>query len=98
MNKNVIFKHINDDVVLDKYNLFVHCQHILNERNAQYGDKSFERIAKLWNIYLEDKKELSSSDVAMMMVLFKLVREWNDYKLDNIVDAINYLYLYKENL
>lgn len=37
---------------------------------------------------------LDKSDVAMMMVLFKIAREANQHKRDNVVDAAGYLGIY----
>lgn len=74
---------------------------ILNgERLDSYGSplESFTRVSDYWNTYLShnniDIENLKPSDVAMMMVLFKIAREENKYKEDNIVDAIAYLTLY----
>ena len=74
---------------------------ILNgDRLDSYGIplESFTRISDQWNNYLAhnniDIENLKPSDVAMMMVLFKLAREENKHKEDNIIDAIAYLVLY----
>ena len=85
----------------DKF--FEHCQNILEERKTSYGDASttFKDIAEIWNVYLRinGKKfefPITDSDVAIMMCLFKLVRESCTKKQDNIIDAINYLVLYDD--
>lgn len=74
---------------------------ILNgDRLDSYGSplESFIRISDYWTDYLSHKgitdNILKPSDAAMMMVLFKLAREENKHKEDNIVDAIAYLVLY----
>ena len=74
---------------------------ILNgDRLDSYGNpsESFKRISDYWDNYLLHKnidiENLKPSDSAMMMVLFKLAREENKHKEDNIIDAIAYLVLY----
>jgi hypothetical protein len=64
-------------------------------RQDQYGspEDSFQVIATYWSNYLGKRlgKNLSSKDVALMMVLFKIAREQNQGKRDNLVDAAGYL-------
>ena len=73
---------------------------INGERQDVYGspESSFSLIAKYWRTYLQHKKnlEITSSDVAMMMTLFKIAREANQHKRDNIVDAAGYLGIYAD--
>ena len=60
---------------------------INGERQGTYGkaENSFAIIAQMWTAYLG--KELSSSDVANMMVLMKVARNANGvYKDDNWID------------
>ncbi len=69
---------------------------INGERQDSYGkpEDSFAVIASFWTTYLKKKGLLTSidgKDVALMMVLFKLAREMNQGKLDNLVDAVGYL-------
>lgn len=78
---------------------------ILNgARLDSYGNplNSFGRISDYWNNYLLHKgitiKNLNPSDSAMLMALFKLAREENKHKEDNIIDAIAYLVLYNNLL
>lgn len=78
---------------------------ILNgDRLNSYGNplESFTRISDYWNNHLLHKgiiiENLKPSDSAMMMVLFKLAREENKHKEDNIIDAIAYLVLYNNLL
>lgn len=63
---------------------------VYGDRGASYGHpaKNFEDIGKLWSGLLE--AEVSPTDVADMMTLFKVARGKNGYKRDNIVDAIGY--------
>ena len=75
--------------------LFKASRIINGERQTEYGnpEDSFAVIAKYWSVYLG--KPISASDVAMMMVLFKIAREQNGAgKEDNIIDACGYLALY----
>jgi Domain of unknown function (DUF6378) len=75
---------------------------INGERQDVYGspEDSFGLIAYYWNIYLNSKgvikedSEIIKSDIAMMMVLFKIAREANQHKRDNVVDAAGYLGIY----
>jgi len=73
-------------------------------------EDSFALIARYWQTYLAVRVdeierersdggctkffEITASDVALMMVLFKIAREANQHKLDNIVDASGYLGIY----
>lgn len=69
---------------------------IEGDRAEQHGDKavSFGRIALMWQAHLDVRREdgpLTGEDVALMMVLMKLVRsqsgEWNE---DDFVDLCGY--------
>lgn len=78
---------------------------ILNgDRLDSYGSplESFIRISDYWSNYLLHKgvitENLKPFDSTMMMVLFKLAREENKHKEDNIIDAIAYLVLYNNLL
>lgn len=67
---------------------------ILKERGKDYGNPAdtCEAIASYWTTYLQvnQKDELSAKDVAMMMILFKIVREQCNHKHDNLADVIGY--------
>ncbi len=81
--------------------VMVEALRIINgERQDVYGspESSFSLIAEYWRTYLRHKKnlEITSSDVAMMMTLFKIAREANQHKRDNIVDAAGYLGIYAD--
>lgn len=64
---------------------------INGDRQDMYGnpEDSFKLIAKYWSTYLE--VDITARDATLMMVLFKLAREKNQHKRDNIVDAAGYL-------
>jgi len=64
------------------------------ERQNQYGPprELFEMVAKLWSAVMG--WEMSPADVALCMVLLKIVREVHDHKRDNVVDAAGYLEIY----
>lgn len=74
------------DTILDK------AKSIINgERQGSYGnpEDSFAIIAQMWTAYLG--KDLSSADVANMMVLMKVARNANGvYKDDNWIDICGY--------
>ena len=78
--------------------LFDAASNIINgERQTQYGDPedSFTWIAQRWNQYLKGRYgatfELNAEDAAFMMADFKMARECNQRKPDNVVDAVGYL-------
>jgi len=70
---------------------------INGERQDTYGapEDSFAIIASYWTTYLKNKLkpgvELTPKDSVLMMVLFKIAREQNQGKKDNLVDAAGYL-------
>lgn len=63
-------------------------------RDYDKATPNHERIAKLWNAYLEIRKEpdaqISALDVATMMVLLKVARNCHTPKRDNFVDMAGY--------
>ena len=65
---------------------------ICGDRDKQYGEPedNFERIAKLWGIYLN--KILVAEDVAILMCLFKIarLRDSNYKSEDSWIDLIGY--------
>ncbi len=66
------------------------------DRQRTHGDKrvNHENIAALWNAYLSrrpDKKPLSGTEVATMMVLLKVARTLAGvHNPDDYVDAVGY--------
>lgn len=75
-------------------------QVINGERQQQYGspENSHAVIAEMWNGYLAARKkagkqeDLDATDVAHMMVQFKLARQLNGAgKRDNYIDAAGYI-------
>lgn len=70
---------------------------IQEERKDDYGDalESFKNIADMWNPYLSRRTqlnvELDETDVAQMMVLFKISRNAYKRKEDNFIDAEAYM-------
>jgi hypothetical protein len=68
-----------------------------SDRQKDYGHPkdNFRRIADLWNSYLINRKnpetEISTEDVAWMMVLLKIGRDLNKPTLDNLVDSVGYI-------
>jgi hypothetical protein len=66
----------------------------IEERNEKYGhaDDSFATVAAFWNIILTKKRIalISSSDVALMMGAFKLVRAMDARNFDSLVDIAGY--------
>ena len=64
---------------------------VCGDRDKQYGspEDSFKEIARLWSAYLN--RPLLTSDVANMMILFKVGRNITGVaKLDNWVDIAGY--------
>lgn len=72
-------------------NILEEADRIINgERRQAYGPvkTSFERVAKMWTAILGT--EVSSQQVALMMIAFKIAREVNAHKDDNLVDIAGY--------
>ena len=84
--------------------LFKDASTIINgERQDMYGapEDSFKGIGDLWSMYLQNRKEggsawITPADVAFLMVLYKIAREMNQHKRDNIVDMVGYLGIYDD--
>ena len=72
---------------------------INGERQDTYGspEDSFELIGDYWTVYIREKfkqnpeARITPRDVALMMTLFKIAREHNQAKRDNLVDAAGYI-------
>ena len=72
---------------------------INGERQDTYGspEDSFTLIAHYWNTYITSKQKdnkpytLTAKDISLMMALFKIAREANQAKRDNLVDAAGYI-------
>ena len=77
--------------VLDEAQLIVK-----GSRKEDYGtpEESFSTIAGYWSHYLttciSPGETLTARDVALMMILFKIARESNKHKRDNLVDIAGY--------
>lgn len=81
---------------------------INGERQDVYGspEDSFALIGQYWGVFLssrgmrgpdgEKDVEISPKSVALMMTLFKIAREANQHKRDNIIDAAGYLGIYAD--
>lgn len=70
---------------------------VYKDRINQYGnpEDNFKVIASFWDTYLRSKYSIpdeiiKDKDVAIMMILFKVARESNNHKRDNLVDIIGY--------
>lgn len=77
---------MNKNDILDKAKTIIN-----GERQGTYGnaEDSFSVIAEMWSAYL--KKDISSSDVANMMILMKVARNSSGvYKDDNWIDICGY--------
>lgn len=61
------------------------------QRREDYGDtrESFNRIAGLWSAYLGN--QVSSLDVARMMILLKVSRSKHNNQRDSYVDIVGYV-------
>ena len=71
---------------------------INGERQDTYGnpEDSFQLIGELWTAYIKAKfkapgVKLTRKDATLMMTLFKIAREANQGKRDNLVDAAGYI-------
>lgn len=69
---------------------------VKGSRVEDYGtpEASFSTIAAYWTAYLttcnSPGEALTARDVALMMILFKVARESNKHKRDNLVDIAGY--------
>lgn len=63
---------------------------VAGPRRESYGHPrdSFQKIANLWTAYLNI--DISKQDVAMMMVLLKVMRQKNKHNMDNLIDICGY--------
>ena len=63
---------------------------VCGDRQQSYGSaaESFKRIAKMWSAY--KGVEITSKDVASMMILMKVSRSVTSSKRDNWVDVAGY--------
>lgn len=70
---------------------------VYGDREQTYGHpaKNLKVIAEQWQDYLFHKTgavvDLTAEDVCWMMALLKMARQMNQYKRDNLVDAIGYI-------
>jgi len=64
---------------------------VSGEKRDSYGsvEQSFEAIAKAWNLLLHIDF-IDAHDVAMMMIMLKVLRENHSAKRDNLVDICGY--------
>jgi len=68
-------------------------EYVTKDRAEQHGDleENFNRIADLWNSYLEGSY-ISVTDVAVMMTLLKIARiKSNPSSGDNWIDSCGYM-------
>lgn len=64
---------------------------VCTDREQSYGspEDNFGIIAKLWSVYLD--KEITSADVAWMMIMLKIARcKSGQFKDDNAIDICGY--------
>lgn len=63
---------------------------ICGDRRTDYGEamESFTRIAEAWQLIF--KVKITPQQVALAMVMFKVCREVNTHKHDNLVDICGY--------
>lgn len=61
------------------------------EKSNDYGNyyTQFEKLANIFNILTN--KNITAEDCVLVLILLKLLRESNNHKNDNIIDAIGYL-------
>ena len=72
------------ELVLNRTDVLVAANEAVQQRHNHYGkpEDNFDRIALLWNAYLQARREpsdeLNSADVALMCALLKVARLAND--------------------
>lgn len=85
------YKPENKEQILNKVKEIV-----CGDREAKHGNvgDTFGRIAKYWTVYMNNKGfhgEITKSDIAQLMILFKVARlQGNDKHLDSWEDIIGY--------
>lgn len=81
----------DNQTILEEAQKIVH-----GPRRASYGtpQKNFERIAGLWQAYLDGRNDgagdLNATDVAMLMILLKVARIQHRPDRDGLVDITGY--------
>lgn len=77
----------NAAILLEAYQI------VNGPRAREYGEPRdcFSRIAAYWSLYL--RKEIKPTDVCYLMALLKMVREEQQHKADNLLDAAAYIAL-----
>ena len=68
-------------------------QAVMSDRNQDYTppEQNFQRIADLWNVYLEGRTEVTPYDTSIMMVLVKVARIMQSpHLVDHLVDIAGY--------
>lgn len=74
------------------------------DRRQEYGGakESFDNIALAWTAVIRARTKtdikLDGETVALMMTVFKCIREANSHKRDNLVDGVGYLLLAEQTL
>lgn len=90
--KEEVTKIVNREAKMTKNDILENAKSIINgERQGTYGEAedSFSVIAKMWAAYLD--REITTSDVANMMILMKVARNSSGvYKDDNWIDICGY--------
>jgi hypothetical protein len=67
---------------------------INGDRKDQYGESSFQSLARMWSVYLGH--EITPAQSAEMLAILKIIRNKNKPKLDSFIDGIGYLALAAE--
>ena len=68
-------------------------QAVMSDRNQDYAppEQNFQRIADLWNTYLDGRSEVTPYDTSIMMVLVKVARVMQSpHLVDHLVDIAGY--------
>ena len=84
----------NQDVSVDEQELdesvLITAHRIVSQRNVAYGEPTdtAERVASAFTSLT--KRYIKPSDVALIQILFKIVRSEHGYKRDNNVDLAGY--------
>lgn len=85
---------------MDQGSILVEAETLINgDRAAAYGTPkdNFRRWANLCAASeMKRIKDLTPSDIAMVMVFGKLAREANAFKKDNLTDGAAYLEIYRQ--
>lgn len=76
--------------IKEQKSVLIEAHEIVSKRNDSYGEPTdtSERVAAAFSVLT--KRKIKPADVALIQILFKIVRSEHGYKRDNSVDLAGY--------